>query len=78
LLGLIRGHWSIENSSHYVRDVAFGEDRSQIKTGSAPRVFATMRNLAIAILRLNGVKNIAKELRNLIRKSGQVAELIGI
>lgn len=28
LLELIRGHWSIENSSHYVRDVTFGEDRS--------------------------------------------------
>jgi len=78
LLELIRGHWSIENSSHYVRDVTFGEDRSQIRTGAAPRVFATMRNLAIAILRLNGVKNIAKELRNLIRKSGHAAELIGI
>lgn len=78
LLKFIRGHWSIENSSHYVRDVTFGEDRSQIKTGSAPRVFATMRNLAIAILRLNGVKNIAKGLRNLIRKSEQAVELIGI
>lgn len=78
LLKLIRSHWSIENSLHYVRDVTFGEDRSQIKTGSAPRVFATMRNLAIAILRLNGVKNIAKGLRNLVRKSGQAVELIGV
>jgi len=78
LLELIRGHWSIENSSHYVRDVTFGEDRSQIRTGAAPRVFATMRNLSIAILRLNGVRNIAKGLRNLIRKSGHAVELIGV
>ncbi len=30
LLQLNRGHWSIENKSHYVRDVTFDEDRSQI------------------------------------------------
>lgn len=35
----IRGHWTIENSLHWVRDVTFDEDRSQIRTGSAPRVF---------------------------------------
>ena len=37
LLRLIRGHWHIENKSHYVRDVTFDEDRSQVRVGSLPR-----------------------------------------
>ncbi len=32
-----RGHWGIENRLHYVRDVTFGEDASQIRCVSAPR-----------------------------------------
>lgn len=59
----VRGHWGIENRSHYVRDRVFDEDRSQVRVGSAPQVLATLRNLAISILRLNGCKNIAVGLR---------------
>jgi predicted transposase YbfD/YdcC len=59
----IRGHWGIENRSHYVRDRVFDEDRSQVRVGGAPQVLATLRNLAISILRLNGFKNIAVGLR---------------
>jgi len=36
LAQLIRGHWSIENRVHHVRDTTFDEDRSQVRTGSAP------------------------------------------
>lgn len=78
LLKLIRGHWSIENSSHYVRDVTFGEDRSQIRTGAGPRVMATLRNLATAILRFSGVKNISKGLRKAGRKAEFSLSLIGV
>lgn len=77
LLELARGHWSIENSLHWVRDVTFEEDRSQIRTGSGPRVFASLRNLAISLLRLNGVKNIAAGLRELAWNKGYAAALIG-
>jgi predicted transposase YbfD/YdcC len=59
----IRGHWSIENRSHYVRDRVFDEDRSQVRVGGAPQVLATLRNLAISILRLNGFDSIAVGLR---------------
>lgn len=78
LLESARGHWSIENSLHWVRDVTFDEDRSQIRTGSAPRVFATMRNLAISLLRLNGVKCIASGLRKLSWNPERALELIGV
>ena len=60
----LRGHWCIENRLHWVRDVTFGEDLSQVRTGNAPQVMATLRNLAISLLRLNGATNIAKALRH--------------
>ena len=78
LLELIRNHWSIENSSHYVRDVTFGEDRCHVKKGSAPRVFASMRNLAIALLRLRDIKNIAQGLRDMVMNPHRALEFVGI
>ena len=44
LLALWRGHWGIENRVHWVRDVTFDEDRSQVRTGSAPQIMAALRN----------------------------------
>ena len=60
----LRGHWCIENRLHWVRDVTFGEDLSQVRTGNGPQVMATLRNLAISLLRLTGATNIAKALRH--------------
>jgi Transposase DDE domain len=54
LATIIRGHWLIEDPLHWVRDLDFDEDRSQVRTASGPRVMATLRNLAITILRLAG------------------------
>jgi predicted transposase YbfD/YdcC len=59
LLTLIRGHWHIENGLHYVRDVTFGEDRSRIRTGNAPQIMASLRNLAITIIHRTGTTHIA-------------------
>jgi hypothetical protein len=56
----IRGHWQIENGLHWVRDLTFAEDLSQIHTGAAPQVMASLRNLAISLHRLAGVTNIAR------------------
>ena len=56
----VRSHWAIENRSHYVRDVTFGEDRC--RTRIKPLHFAHFRSFAINILRANGVENIAREL----------------
>jgi predicted transposase YbfD/YdcC len=52
----IRGHWGIENRNHYVRDTAFVEDQSRIR--SNPGVFARLRSYALNILRANGVQNV--------------------
>ena len=63
LLALVRAHWTIENRLHWVRDVTFDEDRSQIRRGAGPQVMATLRNLAISLLRLAGAPLIAPALR---------------
>jgi predicted transposase YbfD/YdcC len=63
LAAIIRGHWAIEDRLHWVRDLDYDEDRSQVRTASSPRVMATMRNLAITILRLAGYASITAALR---------------
>lgn len=77
LLTLNRGHWSIENRLHWVRDVTFDEDRSQIRTQEGPRVMATLRNLAISLFRLNHQSNVAQAIRRCARKPERALELIG-
>jgi hypothetical protein len=72
LLAWARGHWSIENGSHYVRDVTFGEDASRIRTGSGPEIMAALRNAAIGFLRHTGARNIAETLR---RNGSQIRTL---
>lgn len=52
----IRGHWRIENASHYVRDVAFAEDASRIR--NKPDIAARMRSFAYNLLRAHGCDNI--------------------
>lgn len=64
LLDLVRGHWGIENSCHYVRDMTFGEDRSRLRTGSAPQIMAALRNLAITLIHRLGSSQIAATRRH--------------
>jgi predicted transposase YbfD/YdcC len=63
LAAIIRGHWGIEDRLHWVRDIDFDEDRSQVRTAAGPRVMASLRNLAITIVRLSGAASIAAALR---------------
>ena len=61
LAAIIRGHWVIEDRLHWIRDMDY--DEAQVRTASAPRVMAALRNLAITILRLAGHASIAAALR---------------
>ncbi len=60
-----RGHWTVENSLHWTRDVTFHEDNSQLRTGAAPRNMAAFRNLTLNTFRLAGRANIAHARRDL-------------
>lgn len=54
----LRGHWAIE-ALHWIRDVSFDEDRSQVRSSHGPQIMAALRNLVVTALRLAGVTNIA-------------------
>jgi predicted transposase YbfD/YdcC len=77
LAALVRGHWKIE-VLHHVRDTTFAEDASQLRTGNAPRVLATWRNLAIGALRLAGTTNMAAGLRRNARDANRPLALLGL
>jgi predicted transposase YbfD/YdcC len=64
LLTLVRDHWLIE-SNHWVRDVAWREDHQHAYTGTAAHAMATIRNLALAILRLTGHREITRTLQRI-------------
>ena len=73
---LVRGHWGIETRLHWVRDVVYDEDRSQVRTRNGPRVMATLRNTAISLIRRVGVPNVQRAVQYLHRHPGQVARLL--
>ena len=64
LLGIVRGHWGIENKVFHVRDQTLGEDACRVRKRSAPVVFSTLRNSVVNVLQLLGVRNRAAQLRS--------------
>jgi predicted transposase YbfD/YdcC len=78
LLILTRQHWHIENKSHWVRDVTFDEDLSQVRAGNLPHVMAALRNTVISLLRATGATNIAAALRYYAAHPDEALALIGL
>ena len=76
LAAWVRGHWEIENCLHWVRDVTYLEDKSLVRTGNAPRVMASLRSLAISLLRLDGHDNIAAANRHHLRDPQRTLKLL--
>jgi len=68
LLDLVRGHWGIENKSHWVRDVVFDEDRSRVENSNIAQFMASFRNLAITLIRLFVSNKISESIRFLNSK----------
>ena len=57
-----REHWHIENSLHWVLDIAFREDDARIRKGNGPQNFAVLRHIALNLLKheassKSGIKN---------------------
>jgi Transposase DDE domain len=78
LAAWIRGHWTIENKLHWIRDGTYDENRSQIRTGTGPHIMATLRDTAIGGLRLTGVTTIAAATRHHARDSTPPLALLGL
>jgi len=78
LLAYNRGHWEIENRVHYVRDVTFDEDRSQVRVGNGPRVMASLRNLGMGIFRLRGFRYVPDAIRYFTMRHEELFQLLGV
>lgn len=78
LLAVVRDHWgAIENGVHYVRDEAFGEDRSTIVRGNAPQNLAALRNASLNWLRDQSTDNITATLRSFARNPLRLLSKLG-
>lgn len=78
LLKLWREHWHIENKLHWVRDVTFREDLSQVRTGHIPQVMAALRNAAISVMRSQGAVNIAAACRRYAARPSLALAAVGL
>jgi predicted transposase YbfD/YdcC len=78
LAGYVRGHWSIENKIHWVRDVTFREDASQVRHTSRFRVMTTLRNLVIGLIRQAGYTRIAATIRQIRSDPHLLLAILGL
>lgn len=76
LLEINRGHWSIENSCHYILDWNYDEDRCRIRTGHGPENVTCLRRFAIGLIKSKGVKNVAQKMRQLNRNARLVFDYL--
>jgi predicted transposase YbfD/YdcC len=67
VLKVNRGHWTIENSCHYIIDWNYDEDRSRIRTGYGPENITRLRRFAIGVIKSKGVRSVAQKMRELTR-----------
>jgi len=52
----VRGHWGVENKLHWAMDVSFREDQSRARQGYAAENLATLRRLALNLLKREKTK----------------------
>lgn len=76
LLQINRGHWSIENSCHYILDYSFDEDRCRISKGYGPENITRLRRFAISIIKLKGVRSVTEKMRELNRNTRLVFDYL--
>lgn len=78
LEALWRGHWTIENGLHYVRDVSFGEDAGRAATGSTPRALASVRNALLYLFRREGWRFVPDALAHYGASVRRALTLVGL
>lgn len=82
ILKLVRGHWGIENRSHWIRDVVLGEDGSRLATATCVGAAAALRCTALSLLhwyrREKGERSVASALRTLSQCPGAALDVMGV
>ena len=76
LLQINRGHWSIENSCHYILDWNYDEDRCRIQAGYGPENISRLRRFAIGLIQSKGVGCVAQKMRQLNRNTRLVFDYL--
>src|SRR2546429_6209223 len=77
VLKVNRGHWTIENSCHYIIDWNYDEDRSRIRTGHGPENITRLRRFAIGVLKSKGCGGVAQKMRSEERRVGKEGRFRG-
>lgn len=75
---LWRGHWTIENRVHYVRDVSFGEDASHAAQGNTAHVLAALRNALMYLFRRHHWRSIPAALAHYGTSVQRSLTLVGL
>jgi predicted transposase YbfD/YdcC len=75
LAAIARGQWGIE-PVHWIRDTAYDEDANTGYAGHGPQVMATLRNLAISLLYLAGVKEATRTLQAIARDRNRLLDYL--
>jgi len=78
LLHLNRGHWGIENRSHWVRDVVCREDAGLAFRDNTAETLAVLRTTVLNLLRVHHVKNVAAQLRDNGDRPRDAARFLGL
>ena len=76
LLEINRGHWTIENSCHYILDWNYDEDRCRIRTGHGPENITRLRRFAISVIKSKGGRSVAQKMRQLNRNTRLVFDYL--
>jgi predicted transposase YbfD/YdcC len=72
----VRGHWGIENKSHYIRDTTWREDDCHAYTGNGQHTMATLRNLALGLFRINNIHKIKETTEHICRDRSRALPLL--
>lgn len=74
----MEGHWEIENRLHWIRDVTYDEDGSQVRAGHIAQVMAAFRNAAVSVMRLMEATNIAAACRRYAAQPALALAAVGL
>lgn len=76
VLATNRGHWSIENSCHYIIDWNYDKDRSRIQTGYGRENIDRLRRFAISIIKSKNVRGVPQKMRQITRNIRSVFDYL--